>query len=119
MNVIVSIKDYLTIVQYLSIIGLCSYSTILSIKWFIEVRRKYTPIVICVKVFHGIISILWLGIYLYSLIRIILGDPIDVNPYGITIVRPMIVITSLYFAISAKVRYYIAKHREDPCPKER
>jgi len=115
----IAIKDYLTIIQYLFIIGFCSYSLILTIKWIIEIRFKYTPLVIGVKSFHGFVSLLWMGVYLYSLIRVLSGNAIDVNSYGINIVRPTIIITSIYFAISAKVRYFIAKNREDSCLTQR
>jgi hypothetical protein len=114
-----SIENYLTILQYLTIIGFCSYSVVLTIKWLIEIRSKYTPLVIGVKLFHGIVSLIWIAVYVYSLMRIILGNGIDVNYYGINIVRPAIIITSIYFAIAAKVRYFIAKHREDSCLMQR
>jgi hypothetical protein len=109
------LEDYLTILQYIVIIGFFFYSFILTIKWLVEIRFKYTALVIGVKSFHGLVSLLWMGVYIYSLIRIISGNAIDVNFYGINIVRPVIIITGIYFAIAAKVRYFIAKHREDIC----
>jgi hypothetical protein len=115
MNIITSISDWITIIQYISILGFCGYSLFYSIKWVIDIRKKYTILVVLVKTFHGVISLVWIGVYGNSLVRILLENPIDVNPYGINIVRPAIVLTSIYLAVAAKVRYYMAKHKEDSC----
>jgi hypothetical protein len=105
------------ILMYLAIILFNALSVYYTIRWIIEIRKRFTPLVISVKVFHGITS-LALGLsYVYSLIKILTGDPIEITIYGVTVIRPLILMVSLYMAVSAKIRHYLGKHREDLCQK--
>lgn len=104
--------EYLTIIQYVGIIIFCIYSLYYSVRWVVEVKERYSPLGLMVKVVHGLVSLAWALSYTYSLLMAIIGNPIDTNQYGISVIRPIILANSIYLAISAKTRYFIAKHKE-------
>ena len=59
-----------------------------------------------IKVGYFIVSIIWVAIYAYALLKIVFGSPIDTNFFGIIIVRPSILLTGIIFAFSSRARYY-------------
>lgn len=59
-----------------------------------------------IKIGYFIVSIIWIAIYSYTLLKIIFGNPIDTNFFGIIIVRPSVLLTGITFAFSSRSRYY-------------
>jgi len=72
-------------------------------KWFKDSTWTSYSVI---KIGCAFVSAQWTAMYIYILIRIILGNAIDVNWFGAVWVRPAIFITQFVLAMSARNRYH-------------
>jgi hypothetical protein len=118
MNIVALIEDPSILLMYSAIILFNGISVYYTIRWILELRKRFTSLVVSIKILHGITSLCLGSSYVYSLVRILMGNQIEINLYGETVIRPIILMASFYMAVSAKVRHYLGNYREDSCQKQ-
>jgi hypothetical protein len=98
---VLTIFDIIGISMIVGIVVVYGLAAYWNIKFLLLAKRQpYTWI----KIFTTIMCMVFMGLYSYSLMWIVLGDPIDVSVFGFAFVRPSILLMGGALASSARAR---------------
>lgn len=104
MDKLIFILEKTTVFVESGIVITFALSAFFTLKYILCVRKWEN---FCyLKVLYLLVSLAWIGIYANALIKIAIGHPIDVNMYGMLVVRPAILFTGITMMLAARGRYF-------------
>ena len=103
MNIFKLVLNIVGIIVMIGVVVSFAISSYYNFKWLRSASKESYS---WIKLGHLCVSIIWVLIYIYVLIKIILGNPVDTNFFGIIIVRPAILLTGVFLAFSSRARFY-------------
>ena len=114
---ILPIIDVFQITVMIGIILSFSISSYYNLRWVLKTQRKSYS---WIKIGYSAISLIWALMYVYVLGKIIIGNPVDTNFFGVIVVRPTILLTGVFLAFGSRARYYslLINGEEESCLKQ-
>lgn len=113
------IWDFLTVLEMASIIVFAVVAAYYNTLWLKHYASRTQPWVRVIKAFSLCISLLWAGIYVFTLAEVFAGARgTETNFLMAFIVRPAILLTCVNLALSANARYIAARYGVTECQQK-
>jgi uncharacterized membrane protein len=99
-----ALNDFLTIFGFIMMICgaiIFSFATYWNIEFLLLSKRQMYS---WIKAFSAIVCGLATISYIFLIVEHIIGNPVDVSPYGLLIMRPLMILMGGAFASSARAR---------------